>query len=132
MNRSSETRTLRQVNGRTRLAVDLSEPLGLIESLTNRLDDNVDGLSNAIDALSNNIGDLEVGFGALEALRAAADPKIQTLQELDLVFYNDLHNLHGEINDVMENTSNARADLAGRIEALSNNLVGLEEDVGAL
>ena len=37
--------------------VDLSEPLGLIESLSSRLDDEVDGLSNAIDALSNDIGE---------------------------------------------------------------------------
>ncbi len=46
--------------------VGLSEPLGLIESLSSRLYDEVDGLSNAIDALSNDIGELEVGFGALE------------------------------------------------------------------
>jgi hypothetical protein len=38
MDRSPEARTLRQVNGRTRLPVDLSEPLGLIESLTSRLE----------------------------------------------------------------------------------------------
>ncbi len=51
MDRFSVARTLRQVNGRTRLAVDLNEPLALIESLTTRLDDNVDGFSNAIDTL---------------------------------------------------------------------------------
>ncbi len=56
---------MRRVNGLTRLAVDFSEPLGLIESLTTRLDDTVDGLSNDIEALSNNIGELEVGFGEL-------------------------------------------------------------------
>jgi hypothetical protein len=38
MDRSSEARTLRQVNGRTRLAVDLNETLGLIGSLTSRLE----------------------------------------------------------------------------------------------
>jgi hypothetical protein len=38
MDRSSEARTLRQVNGRMRMAVDLSETLGLIESLTSRLE----------------------------------------------------------------------------------------------
>jgi hypothetical protein len=70
MDRSSEERALRRVNGRTRVAVDLSEQLALVESLPTRLDDNVDGLSNAIDALSNDfgahIGELEVGFGALK------------------------------------------------------------------
>jgi hypothetical protein len=44
--------------------------------------------------------------------------------------------LHGEIDAVAENVSNARAalsnDLGGRIAALSNSLVGLEEDVSAL
>jgi hypothetical protein len=136
MDRSSEVRTLRQVNGRTRLAVDLSEPLALIESLTTRLDYNVDGLSNDIDALSNNLVGLEKDVGALEPWRAAADPKIRTLQEFDVVFYNDLRNLHGDIDDVAENASSARAalsnDLSGRIRALSNNLVWLEEDVNAL
>ncbi len=29
---------MRQVNGRTRMAVDLSEPLGLIESITSRIE----------------------------------------------------------------------------------------------
>ena len=61
--------------------VDLSEPLGLIKSLSSRMDDEVDGLRNVINALSNDsgthidalsnhfgshIGELEVGFGALE------------------------------------------------------------------
>ena len=59
--------------------VDLSESLGLIESLSSRLDDEVVGLSNVIDALSNDIGELEVGFGALETWRVATDPKIRTL-----------------------------------------------------
>ena len=49
---------------------DLGDPLGLNASLSSRLDDEVDGLSNVIDALSNDagayIGELEVGFGALE------------------------------------------------------------------
>ena len=107
--------------------VDLSVLLGLIERLSSRMDDEVDGLSNAIDALSNDfgvhigalsndfgshisalsndfgahigalsnnfgshIGELEVGFGALETWSAAADPKIQILQEFNLVFYDDL------------------------------------------
>ncbi len=96
--------------------MDLNEPLALIESLTTRLDDNVDELSNVIDALSSNIGELEEGFGALEAWRAAADPKIRTLQEFDFVFYNILRCLHGEIDDIAENVSNARADLGDRIE----------------
>ncbi len=95
--------------------VDLSEPLGLIESLSSRLDDEVDGLSNATDALSNDIGELEVGFGALETWRAATDPKIQTLQEFDLVFYADLRNLHDEIDTVAETASNARAALSNDI-----------------
>ncbi len=80
---------MRQVNGRTRLTVDLSEPPGLIESLTTRLDNNVDGLSNAIGALSNKSVGLEEDVHALEAWRAAADPKIRTLQEFDVVFYSD-------------------------------------------
>ncbi len=98
MDRSSEERALRRINGRTRLAVDLNEPLGLIESLKARLDDDVDELSNAIESLSNNNGELDVGFGALEAWREAADLKIRTLQEFGLVFYNDLRNLHAEID----------------------------------
>ncbi len=116
--------------------MDLSEPLALIESLTTRLDDNVDGLSNDIGALSNNLVGMEEDVGALETWRAVTDPKIRALQEFDVVFYNDLQNLHGEIDDVAENASNARAalsnELSGRIEALSINLVGLEEDVSAL
>jgi hypothetical protein len=47
-----------------------------------------------------------------------------------------LRNLNGEIDDVTENASNARAalsnELGGRIGALSNNLVGLEAYVSAL
>jgi hypothetical protein len=53
--------------------------MGLIESMSSRLADEVDGLSNAIDTLSNNIGELKVGFNALETWRAAADPKNLTL-----------------------------------------------------
>ncbi len=68
------------------MAVDLSELLALIESLTIRLDDNKGGLSNGIDALSNNIGEPEEGFGALEDWRVAAYSKIRTLQEFELVF----------------------------------------------
>ena len=83
MDRSSDARALRQVNGRTRLVMDLSEPLGLIESLSSRLDDEVNGLSNAIDPLSNefgaHIGELEVGFCALETWRTTAERKILTL-----------------------------------------------------
>ncbi len=116
--------------------MDLIEPLGLIESITTRLYDNMDGLLNAIGALSNNIGELEEGFGAIEAWRAAIDPKIRTLQEFDLVSYNDLRNFYNEIDDVAENTSNTRAalwnDVGGHIEALSNNLIGLKDDVSAL
>ena len=89
--------------------VDLNEPLGLIESLSSHLDDEVDGLSSAIDALSNDVGEQEVGFGALETWRVATDPKIRTLQEFDLVFYDDLRNLHVEIDAVAETASNARA-----------------------
>jgi len=96
--------------------VDLSEPLGLSESLSSRLDDEVNGLSYAIDALSNDSEEMEVGFGALETWKAAMDPKIQPLQEFGLVFYDDLRNLHDEIDVVAENASNnARA-------ALSNNI----------
>jgi hypothetical protein len=118
MDRSSEARALRQVNGRTRLVVDLSEPLGLIESLSSRLEDEVDGLSNAIDALSNDIGELEVGFGTLETWGAATDPKIRTLQEFDLVFNDDLRNLHDEIDAVAEIALNARATLSNDISDL--------------
>jgi len=114
--------------------VDLRETLGLIESLFSRLDDDVDGLSNDIDALSNDfcahivalsndfgshIGELEVDIGALETWRAAADPKIQTLQELALVLYVDLRDLRDEIDAVADNASNARAalsnDISGRV-----------------
>ncbi len=61
MDRSLEARTLRQVNGRARLAVDLSEPLALIESLTSHLE-----LTDAdIGALSNSLVGLEGDVGAL-------------------------------------------------------------------
>ena len=61
--------------------VDIDEPLGLIQSLSSCLDDEMDGHSNAINALSNDfgahfgalsnafgshIGELAVGFGPLE------------------------------------------------------------------
>ncbi len=95
--------------------VDVSEPMGPIESLASRLNDEVDGLWNVIDALSNDIGELEIGFGALETWRAAADPKIRTLQEFDLVSYDDLRNLHDEIDAVAENAWNARAALSNDI-----------------
>jgi hypothetical protein len=58
MDRSSEARTLRQVNGRTRLTVDLSEPLGLIESLTTRLeltDGDLGALQGNVTTISNTI-----------------------------------------------------------------------------
>ena len=53
MDRFSDPRTLRQINGRTRLTVELNEPLGLIESLTSYLE-----LADAdIGALSNDTGE---------------------------------------------------------------------------
>ncbi len=51
----------------------------------------------------------------MEIWRAATDPKIRTLQEFDLVFYEDLRNLHDEIDAVAENASNARAALSNDI-----------------
>ena len=57
------------------MAVDLSEPMGLIESLTSRLD-----LADAdIGALLNYLGALSNSF-------RAAGQIITTLQEFDLVF----------------------------------------------
>jgi hypothetical protein len=56
MDRSSEARTLRQVNGRTRLTVDLSEPLGLIVSLIIRLevtDADLGALQGDVTSISN-------------------------------------------------------------------------------
>ncbi len=51
MDCSLEARSLRQVNGRTRLAVDLSEPLALIESLPSHFE-----LTDAdISALLNSL-----------------------------------------------------------------------------
>ncbi len=58
--------------------MDLSEPLALVETLSSRLDDKVDELSNAIEVVSNNFGELDEGFGALEAWRTATNPKIRT------------------------------------------------------
>ena len=49
---------MREVNGRKRLAVDLSEPLGLIESLTSRLEP----VDADIGSLWNDMGE---GIGAL-------------------------------------------------------------------
>ncbi len=49
---------MRQVNGRTRLTVDLSEPLGLIESLTTRLevtDANLDAPQGDVTNISNTL-----------------------------------------------------------------------------
>jgi hypothetical protein len=67
MDRSSEARTLRQVNGRTRLTVDLSEPLGLIESLTTRLeltDADLGALQGDVTTISNILA-AGVGFDSL-------------------------------------------------------------------
>ncbi len=49
---------MRQVNGRTWLTVDLNEPLGLIESLTNRLevtDAGLGALQGDVTAISNTL-----------------------------------------------------------------------------
>ncbi len=61
--RFSEKQTLRRVNGRARLSVDLSEPLVLIETMASHLklmDANIGALSNdlgaRIGALSNDVG----------------------------------------------------------------------------
>ena len=64
MDRSSEERTLRQVSGRTRLEVDLSEPRALFESLVTRL------------KLYTNITD-----ETLEAMAANYTPRITALEE---------------------------------------------------
>ncbi len=104
MDCSSEARTLRQVDGRTRLDGDLSEPWSQLKSLTTRrelytlitdetlefmvnyytprLDDlgrDVHQLSNDIDGLSNDLGAMSEDFAALGST-------ITTLQEVDLVF----------------------------------------------
>ena len=66
MDRSTAQRTLRQINGRTRLTVDLSEPLGLLEDLSNRfeirfdeVEGDIQGNGNGFLALSNNIDRLD-------------------------------------------------------------------------
>ena len=84
---------MRQVNRRTRLTVDLSEPMGLIESLTSRpemADADIGALSNdmgkRIGALSNDmggrIGALSNDLGALSNSLQAACQTITTLQGL--------------------------------------------------
>jgi hypothetical protein len=92
-----------------------------LDALSNDFGAHIDALSNNIDALSNSfgahIGELEVDVDALETWRVAADPKIVTLQEFDLVFHDGLQNLHDEIDVVAENALNARA-------ALSNDTSG--------
>ena len=68
-------------------------------------------MGGRIGALSNDMGGR---IGALSNSLIAAGQAITTLQEFDLVLYGDLRNLEGDVT------------------ALSNSLVGLEEDVGAL
>jgi hypothetical protein len=84
MDRSSEARTLRQINRRTRRAVDLSKPMVLIESLTSRLeqaDADIGALSNdlggRIGALSNDLG------GRIGALSNDMGPMSNSLIELE-------------------------------------------------
>ena len=109
----------------------LSNALG---ALSNDFGAHIGAFSNNIDALLNDssahIGELDGNVGALETWRIAADPKILTLQDFDMVFYDVVRNLHDGIDDAAEHASNALVlnaalsnDLGGRIGALSNTLV---------
>ncbi len=58
MDRSSEDRALRRVDGRSRMPVDLNEPLELIESLRCRLeleDADLGALSNSLVGLEGDV-----------------------------------------------------------------------------
>ena len=62
-----------------------------------------------ITSLSNVIIDNETAIESLSnkyyPWKVSIDSKITTLQEIDLVFYDDLRNLHDEIDVVTANTS---------------------------
>jgi len=137
MDRSSEERTLRQVNGRTRLEVNLNEPRAQLESLATRLDLYTNITDGTFEAMATNytprIEALENKGEALEAWRITGDTKILTLQEFDLISNDDLRNLHILIVNAAENTSNdigaLSKDLGGHIGALSNDF---GDRIGAL
>jgi hypothetical protein len=126
MDRSSEERIWRQVNGRTRLEVNLSEPLALFETLATRLEFYTVITNDTFKAMAAKytprIEALKDEVEALEAFQITAYSKIFTLHEFDLVFYDDLCNLHNLIIDAAENTSNdfgaLSNDFAGRIGVL--------------
>ncbi len=96
MDRSSEERTLRQVNGRTRLDVNLSEPRAQFKSLATRLELYTNSTDDTFEAMAANytpgIEALEDEVEALSNSLRAAGQTITTLQEFDLVFYDDLRN----------------------------------------
>ena len=83
MDRSSETRTSRQVNGRTRVEVDLSEPRSQFESMAARIELYTlftdDKLETMVNYYTPRIEELECNVTTL-------GPQIATLQEFDLVF----------------------------------------------
>ncbi len=118
MNRSVIAQGSQKVNRRSKLAVDLTEvdaQLGALSNIVTFQDVEITSLSNAIvdnetaiESLSNNY----------YPWKSSTDSKITTLQEFDLVFYDDLRNIDNKIDVVADNTLQNTSN----ITSLSNNL----------
>ena len=108
-----------KVNRRSKLALDLTKvdaQLVALSVIITFQDVKITSLSNAI---SDNETTIESWSNAYYPWKASTNGKITTLQEFDLVFYDDLRNLDNKIDviadNALQNTSN--------IISLSNTLV---------
>ena len=104
MDRSDLSRTLRQINGRTRLAVDLSE----VEINLDQLDQKTEGLSNSllaaverVDGLSNRVDQAEDDIAALSNRVDQAEDDIAALSNRVGQAEDDIAALAQDLDDVL-------------------------------
>ncbi len=101
--RSEAQRTLRKINGRSRV-VDFKD-----------VNDQLESLSNLTAVQDGEIASLSNEY---YPWKAATNSKVATLQEFDVVFYNDLRNLDNKIDVVAINTTQNASNIA----SLSNTV----------
>ena len=120
MNRSAISHGSQKVNLRTKLAVDLTEVNDQIRALSNIVSiqdiEIVTALSNLV---VDNISEIASLSNECYPFKTSTNSKIKSLQEFDLVFYDDLRNLHNEIDVVASSTSQNFSNVI----SISNNLI---------
>jgi len=108
-----------KVNRRTKLAMDLTEvndQIGALSNIVSFQDIAISELSNLVVDKISEIASLSNEF---YIFKTSTNAKITSLQEFDLIFYNDLRNIDNNIDVVASNISQN----ASNITSLSNTLV---------